>query len=34
MGKELIIGVFASFIIAFVIMIILWAIGRAGRNKN
>ncbi len=34
MSKELIIGVFASFIIAFVIMIILWAIGRAGRNKN
>jgi hypothetical protein len=34
MGKELVIGVFAAFIIAFVIMIILWAIGKAGRRKN
>jgi hypothetical protein len=34
MGKEFIVGIFAAFIIAFVVMIILWAIGRAGRRKN
>jgi len=34
MGKELMVGIIAAFIIAFVVMIILWAIGRAGRRKN
>lgn len=34
MGKDLIVGIFAAFIIAFVVMMILWAIGRAGRRKN
>ncbi len=34
MGFELIMPVVAAFVIAFIIMIVLWAIGRAGRNKN
>ncbi|MBM3904819.1 MAG: hypothetical protein FJ357_06765 [Thaumarchaeota archaeon] len=34
MGKEFVIGIIAAFVIAFVTMIILWAIGKAGRGKN
>lgn len=34
MGFELIMPVVAAFVIAFIIMLVLWAIGRAGRNKN
>ena len=34
LGADLIAPIVASFVIAFVIMVILWSIGRAGRNKN
>lgn len=34
MGFDLIMPIVAAFVIAFIVMIILWAIGRAGRNKN
>jgi hypothetical protein len=27
-------GLVAAFVIAFIVMIVLWAIGRAGRKKN
>ncbi|MEM2160477.1 MAG: hypothetical protein QXN55_05935 [Candidatus Nitrosotenuis sp.] len=33
-GTQFIFGVVAAFVIAFVIMMILWAIGRASRRKN
>jgi mannitol-specific phosphotransferase system IIBC component len=33
-GTELMIGLVAAFIISFIVMIILWAIGRASRSKN
>lgn len=33
-GTQLAIGIVAAFIISFIVMIILWAIGKAGRNKN
>jgi len=33
-GTQFMIGIIGAFIIAFVIMIILWAIGKAGRKKN
>ena len=31
---QLVYGLVAAFVIAFIVMIILWAIGRAGRKKN
>ncbi|WP_157832515.1 hypothetical protein [Candidatus Nitrosotenuis chungbukensis] len=34
MGFDLIMPIAAAFVIAFVIMIILWSIGKAGRSKN
>lgn len=34
MGFDLVMPVVAAFVIAFVIMMILWAIGKAGRRKN
>jgi hypothetical protein len=34
MGFDLVMPIVAAFAIAFIVMIILWAIGRAGRNKN
>lgn len=34
MGFDLVMPIVAAFVIAFIVMIILWAIGRAGRNKN
>ena len=33
-GTQLAIGIAAAFVVSFVIMIILWAIGKAGRSKN
>ncbi|MBI5145793.1 MAG: hypothetical protein HZA84_01070 [Thaumarchaeota archaeon] len=34
MAFDLILPIVAAFVIAFIIMIILWAIGKAGRSKN
>lgn len=34
MGFDLLMPIVAAFVIAFIVMIILWAIGRAGRSKN
>jgi len=34
MGFDLIMPTVAAFVIAFIVMIILWAIGKAGRSKN
>jgi uncharacterized membrane protein len=34
MGFDLIMPIVAAFVIAFIIMGVLWAIGRAGRSKN
>jgi hypothetical protein len=31
---QLLVGIIAAFVIAFIVIIILWAIGRAGRKKN
>jgi len=33
-GTQLAIGIVAAFVISFIVMIILWAIGKAGRRKN
>ena len=33
-GTQFMVGIIGAFIIAFVIMMILWAIGKAGRKKN
>ena len=33
-GTQLAIGIVAAFVISFIVMIILWAIGKAGRSKN
>lgn len=33
-GTQLAIGIVAAFVISFIVMIVLWAIGKAGRSKN
>lgn len=33
-GTQLAIGIVGAFVVAFIIMIVLWAIGKAGRSKN
>lgn len=33
-GTQLAIGIVAAFVVSFIIMMVLWAIGKAGRRKN
>jgi hypothetical protein len=33
-GTQLAIGIVAAFVVSFIVMIVLWAIGKAGRSKN
>ena len=33
-GTQLAIGIVVAFVVSFIIMIVLWAIGKAGRSKN